>query len=187
MGGRTPTDGATAPLFFEGEFAKKEERQMSTRFFMIGWLTLALLSAGACDSDEGAASERWECDEAHADWERCHGGVIEWCHVLDGSEPHFHHSTDCHALGLECFEPESGAAFCFDPEYACTTGEFRCGEAGSAEHNTAFNCVDGHWTIDPCGTAGECHEEEDRAHCERAGHDHHHDDHHHDDHHHDDH
>ena len=82
---------------------------------------------------------------------------------------------DCQAQGYECHDDGAGDATCVDTSQSCTDGEFRC------EDNTAYNCIDGHMGIEPCGTASTCHEESDAAHCEESseecgGHGHVHDD-----------
>ena len=124
-------------------------------------------SSGAAGSSgsSGAAgsSSSWQCDADHADWEQCEDNKVQYCHIVSGMDPHFHWGMDCEAQGYECYDDGAGDATCVDMSQECTAGEFRC------EDNTAYNCIDGHLGIEPCGTAKHCHEEADAAHCEEAG------------------
>ncbi len=125
--------------------------------------------------------QTFECAEERDGWEQCLDNKVQYCHIVDGMDPHFHWGADCEALGYECVQLTESTAACLDDSSDCTVGEFKC------EDNTAYNCVDedghGHWAIEPCGTAAHCHEEEDEAHCEEeessdecGGHGHLHDD-----------
>ncbi|MBU0551432.1 hypothetical protein KJ940_08045 [Myxococcota bacterium] len=136
-------------------------------------LSLLLLPALGCEDDGSEArpdaaisAPTWSCDAEHDGWSRCEGGAAQYCHIVEGMEPHFHVGADCQQLSLDCVQLEEGRAVCADPNSACQAGEFKCGAEGSAEENTAFNCVEGRWAIQPCGTAKVCHEEADEAHCE---------------------
>ena len=134
---------------------------------------LALPLLAACESDGGGeeGTTTWECDAAHDDWELCTDGVVQWCHVLEGMEPHFHNGANCAALGLECVELTAGDAACVDMDSSCTEGDSYCGAEGTEDENTAFTCVDGHLAVEPCGTAYHCHEEDGAAVCELEGED----------------
>lgn len=132
------------------------------------------LHDGHCDCDEGYVQdpddeenciedtgESW-CMEGRENWEQCEDGVILWCHVMDGMQPHPHAGQDCAADGLECVQVSDSDAACVDMSTSCTQGEHEC----SAE-NEALNCVDGHWAVEPCGSL-RCHDEDDGAVCEEG-------------------
>jgi len=108
--------------------------------------------------------QSFECTTERNGWEQCVDNKVQYCHIVAGMDPHFHWGSDCEALGYECVELNESTAACLDESSTCIAGEFKC------ENNTAYNCVDhdgdGHWAIDPCGTAKHCHEEADEAHCE---------------------
>jgi len=141
-------------------------------------LLAALLIVPGCDEDTAADNDggtdtdtdggtdtdtSFECNEDRDGWEQCVDNKVQWCHVVEGMDPHFHWGADCEALGYECVELTESTAACLDESSSCTVGEFKC------EDNTAHNCMDhgdhGHWAIEPCGTAATCEEEADKAHC----------------------
>jgi len=129
---------------------------------------LALLALPACGGDEGGdetgGEESFECTTERDGWEQCLDNKVQYCHIVEGMDPHFHWGSDCQALGYACVELTGSQAACLDEGSTCTVGEFKC------EGNSAYTCVDheghGHWAIEPCGTAAHCHEEADEAHCE---------------------
>mgnify|MGYP001292112109 CR=1 FL=1 len=143
-------------------------------------ILLVLLSLSACggddsaadgDSDEETEGALWDgvCTEERSGWEKCDSNRIQWCHVVEGMEAHFHEGLNCEALSLTCVEhelEEDGAvsyrAFCVDESMTCGDGEFACSD------NTAQNCIDGVMALEPCGTK-HCHEEADEAVCEYPG------------------
>ncbi|MBN2798713.1 MAG: hypothetical protein JXX28_06140 [Deltaproteobacteria bacterium] len=126
-------------------------------------LALPLLLAACGDkTDTSAVEEAWTCDADHEDWERCSDGVIEWCHA-EVTPPHFHAGADCAAAGYTCAELEPGAAACVDQGSACEAGEATC------EEGVARTCVDGHFTVTPCGLSQECHVHDGHAECEDTG------------------
>lgn len=140
--------------------------------------SVAVLSCGDDDNDNKENStddgtddgtdtgETFECSEDKSGWEQCVDNKVQYCHIVDGMDPHFHWSSDCESLGFECVELSESEASCLDDTQTCTVGEFRC------EDNTAYNCIEhdgeGRWTVDPCGTASTCSAEEDsdEAYCE---------------------
>lgn len=145
-------------------------------------LFLFALALSACGADDGSAvadgdvdgdtdDGDWDgvCTGERDGWEKCENNRIQWCHVLEGMEPHFHEGQNCEALGLTCIEnthEHDGhtryEAFCVDESVTCEAGEFACVE------NTAQNCIDGVMALLPCGTK-HCHEEADEAVCEQEG------------------
>jgi len=133
------------------------------------------IGMSACDDDGGADSDAgtdsdtdtdFECSEDKDGWEQCVDNMVQYCHVVDGMDPHFHWGADCESLGLECVELSESEAACLDESSDCTVGDFHC------EENTAYNCVDhgghGHWAVDPCGTAATCEEDASEAYCNAA-------------------
>lgn len=146
-------------------------------------LGLGLWACSSEDADHDDHDELWDgvCTAAHDGFEKCENNRIQWCHVLDGTAPHFHEGLNCQALGLSCVEhahEHDGhthyQAFCVDESMTCEAGEFRC------EANRAHNCLEGAMAVSPCGTR-ECHEESGQAVCEGQD-DHGHDEDDHDDH-----
>ena len=145
-------------------------------------LMLSTLSFSACDDnniidnidgdiDGDSDNESWDgiCTNERDGWEKCDNNRIQWCHVLEGMDPHFHEGSNCEALGLTCVEhahEHDGhtdyEAFCVDESMTCEEGEFTCVD------NTARNCIDGVMALEPCGTML-CHEETDEAVCEQEG------------------
>ena len=131
---------------------------------------VALLAMPACDSgddddnDNGNNDESFECTTERDAWEQCLDNKVQYCHIVEGMDPHFHWGADCQTLGYECVQTSESQAACLDEGSTCTVCEFKC------EANSAYTCVDheghGHWAIEPCGTAATCHEEADAAHCE---------------------
>jgi surface-anchored protein len=107
-------------------------------------------------ADGGAAN--FECIEGRDGWAQCVDNKIQWCHAT--GSPHFHWGTQCAALQLECVETSDRTAVCVDPSKPCTAGTHRC------ENNTAYNCVDGKTSIEPCGTAKQCRDEASSALCD---------------------
>lgn len=152
----------------------------NTKHFQMVLLTLFLgLAAGtfSCGDDgevdetsgtdtDAESEESFECTEDRDGFEQCVDNKVEYCHVVEGMDPHFHWGADCETLGFECMELSESEAVCLDESTTCTVGEFRC------EDNTAYNCVEhgdhGHFAVEPCGTAATCHEHDDEAHCEQA-------------------
>jgi hypothetical protein len=135
------------------------------------------LHDGVCHCDNGYTNgpvnpavcrpvqeQSFECVAARDGWEQCLDNKVQYCHIVEGMEPHFHWGADCAALGYACVELSENEAACLDESTTCTAGTFKC------ENNTAYNCVTeeghSHWAIEPCGTAKHCHEEANEAHCE---------------------
>ena len=171
---------------------------LENRAARLGWLvlalTMALFAVTGCDdsssddtdaladitdqSEQAETTQTWTCDEDHDDWRGCSENKVQYCHILEGMDPHFHWLTDCESLGYSCVEEVAGEAVCVDYDQTCDAGSFSC----DADSNTAYNCVDGHLAVEPCGTSKTCHEEDDEAHCEEVddeecgGHGHLHDD-----------
>ncbi|MCK5689390.1 hypothetical protein KAI87_08975, partial [Myxococcota bacterium] len=108
---------------------------------------------------DAAVPESFECTTERDDWQQCSANKIEYCHIVDGMDPHFHWGQDCDALGFECVETTGETAVCVDSSTSCEVGEFECTD------NIAYNCIDGAFAVLPCGTANECHEEADAAEC----------------------
>lgn len=117
------------------------------------------------DSTESGTDDSFECSEDKDGFEQCVDNKVQYCHIVDGMDPHFHWGADCEELGYKCMELSKSEAACLDESTSCTVGEFKC------EENTAYNCVDhdghGHFAVEPCGTAATCHEHDDEAHCEQ--------------------
>jgi hypothetical protein len=126
-------------------------------------LPLVLLLAGCGEGGKESDAADFECTEARAGWEKCTGGKVQWCHVLEGMEPHFHWGADCAAQGLTCVAGAAHEAYCVDLEQPCAAGEARCAE------NVAYTCVDGHQAVTVCGTAATCRAQDSTAFC--VGHD----------------
>ncbi len=143
---------------------------------------LFALSLWACDGGDGDADPdgdsdgdteegTWDgvCTDERDGWEKCENNRIQWCHVLEGMDPHFHEGSNCEALGLTCVEHAREhddhthyEAFCVDESMICEAGTFACVD------NTAQNCIDGVMALEPCGTK-HCHEEAAEAVCEQEG------------------
>lgn len=131
----------------------------------MGALALGGVGGVGCgDDDSGGGETSFECTVERDGWEQCSGDEVQYCHIVEGMDPHFHWGADCGALGFECVEVSESEAVCVDPASSCTVGEHRC------EENTAYNCVDhggeGRWAVIPCGTSKTCHDEADEAVCE---------------------
>ncbi|MBN2670143.1 MAG: hypothetical protein JXX29_00635 [Deltaproteobacteria bacterium] len=135
------------------------------------------LHDGVCHCDEGYTTDpadatvcvatdaqTFDCTLERDGWEQCLDNKVQYCHIVEGMDPHFHWGADCEALGYACVQLTESEAVCVDDSSTCTAGEFKC------EANTAYNCIDedghSHWAIEPCGTAAHCHEEAAEAHCE---------------------
>jgi hypothetical protein len=120
------------------------------------------------DGDTGGTDDDFECSEDKDGWEQCVDNKVEYCHIVEGMDPHFHWGADCERLGFECVEISESEASCLDDTQTCTVGDFRCAD------NTAYNCIEyngeGRWAVEPCGTASTCTAEEggDEAYCEEA-------------------
>jgi hypothetical protein len=142
-------------------------------------IVVAILAAlGGCGKDDdseknnanpdarGAAGTSFQCSEDKNAWEQCVDDKVQYCHIVTGMEPHFHWGADCQSLGYQCLELSQQEAACLDEDSTCTVGDTKC------EDNTAYQCVDhdgqGHWTVDPCGTAATCREHDGEVHCEKA-------------------
>jgi hypothetical protein len=161
---------------------RKESKMNTNRNNKKWWLLLlsvclCLTTANGCDdgdeksetseNDTGAgAEESFECEEGRGGWEQCLDNKVQYCHIVEGMDPHFHWGADCESLGYECIELSESEAVCLDESTDCEPGEFRC------EENTVYNCVAhgdyGHFAVEPCGTAATCHEHDDEAHCEQG-------------------
>jgi hypothetical protein len=116
-------------------------------------------NTGGTGADEDVIVGEFECEDGRDGWEMCVNDEVRYCHIVEGMDPHFHGGIDCASDGLTCVVNDEHEAACVDPNTSCNEGEFKC------EDNTAYNCVDGNWAMRACGTAAECHEEEDEAHC----------------------
>ncbi len=144
--------------------------------FIFLWLMLAAIgcgddddpstSSGQDDDDDDDSDEDsppvegdFACVEDRANWEQCADDMIQWCHVIEGMDPHFHWGMDCASSGYSCVELTASQAVCVDMSSSCDEGAFKC------EDNTAYNCVDGHWGIESCGSK-ECAEESAAAICQ---------------------
>ena len=105
------------------------------------------------NTDNGTEDD-FECSEDKSGWEQCVDNKVQYCHIVDGMDPHFHWGSDCESLGFECVELSESEAACLDDTQTCTAGEFYC------EDNTAYNCIEhdgeGALAIEPCGTASTC-------------------------------
>ncbi len=149
---------------------KKEIYKQSFVLLYVLTMSAVLFSAISCDKDDDNSLEKqeqnFECTNERDGWEQCVDNKVQYCHVLEGTDPHFHWGADCDALGLECMAISESVAVCLDESTHCEAGEFKC------ENNIAYNCVahgdNGHFAVKPCGTAATCHEHEDEAHCEQA-------------------
>ena len=112
------------------------------------------------------AASDFQCTADKSGWEQCVDNKVEYCHIVEGMEPHFHWGSDCQALGFQCVELSESQAACLDPTRTCAVGQFVC------QDNTALNCVayggQEHWTLDPCGTAATCKQDATQAFCEHA-------------------
>lgn len=123
---------------------------------------LALYLAGCpASSDDDTTADTFECTEDRAGWEQCVDGAVQWCHVLEGMDPHFHWGMDCATDGYDCVEHADHEADCVDPGTTCQDGDFQC------DDNVAMNCLDSHFSIEDCGT-GECQVNAGEAECEEG-------------------
>ncbi len=113
-----------------------------------------------CIKDE--EEKAWECEDGKDGWERCTDNKVQYCHIVEGMEPHFHWGQDCQKDGYECVEVKDGEAVCVDHSTSCSEGDFHC----DGLDDTAYNCVDGHYSVIPCGTSKACHETTTEAVCE---------------------
>ncbi len=140
-------------------------------------LVIFILITGCDDSSSNDSNDKdindsdvissWECSAETNGWERCTENKIEYCHIVEGMDPHFHWSDDCESKGYKCVETAEGEAVCVDETASCSEGEFSC----DSEKNIAYNCIDGHKSIESCGTSKACHEEDAKAHCEAVAED----------------
>lgn len=132
-------------------------------FFIISVLIFSIISCGGDDNsnDEGYS---WTCQESTDGWEKCTDNKIQYCHIAEGMDPHFHWGADCESDGYKCVEIAEGDAVCVDETKTCEEGEFSCDEAT----NTAYNCVNGYKSVESCGTSKHCHEEDSAAVCEET-------------------
>ncbi len=107
----------------------------------------------------------YECTTDRDGWEQCVGNKVQYCHIVEGMEPHFHWGADCAALGYACVETSASTAACLDETSTCAAGTFKC------ENNSAYNCVMNNGSlsiaIEPCGTAATCQASESEALCEK--------------------
>lgn len=133
---------------------------MTTRRALLVFLPVLAVS---CGDDEAMPvdEETFACTEERDGWQQCVDGAVQWCHVLPDTPPHFHSGAHCERLGLTCVEHADNRASCVDESTSCSAGESRCSEA-----NEALTCLDGRFTIEPCGTARECHVHDGVAECE---------------------
>lgn len=138
----------------------KHSRAQTTACSICALAAWAFLAAACGDNrtvqasdvpDSGAESGLpWACDPSHNGWERCSEGQIEYCHVVEGMDPHFHGGLNCSDLGLTCTPLDDGAAVCVDPTTTCVASGARC------EENSALFCAQGYLAREPCGTSKEC-------------------------------
>jgi len=139
-----------------------------TFFALMGSLIAgSLVGLSACDDDGDdtgtggtgtGGTAAWDCTPDKNGWTQCTAAnQVQICH-----NDHFHTEMDCAAAGFTCHEHEQGEAICVDESSTCTDGEHQC------QDNNAYNCHDGHWGIEICGTA-DCHDHADAAHCEGGG------------------
>ena len=126
-------------------------------------LVFALVSCGGDDNSEDEGYS-WTCEDSTDGWEKCSDNKIQYCHIVEGMDPHFHWSDDCDSKGYKCVEVAEGDAICVDESAACSAGEFSC----DSDTNTAYNCVDGHKSVESCGSSKHCHEEDGAAICEET-------------------
>ncbi|MCB9644667.1 MAG: hypothetical protein H6728_16455 [Myxococcales bacterium] len=122
----------------------------------------------------GTPTEAFPCKKANNGWERCYEGKIQYCHAESDTDGHAHFGQDCAAQGLVCEVVGTNDAACVDKTKSCQGSEAKC------ESNTAYNCVNGSFALEPCGTAKTCEVESGKAHChsnveECGGHGHIHD------------
>lgn len=142
------------------------------------YIFIIFMFAAGCDDNSSNSSNDneindsdalalWECSEETNGWERCSENKIEYCHIVEGMDPHFHWSDDCESKGYKCVEIEDGDALCVDETLTCSDGEFSC----DSSTNIAYNCIDGYKSVESCGTAKVCSEGEEKAFCEAVSED----------------
>jgi hypothetical protein len=142
---------------------------MTKRPLSIAVVVLAGALTGCGDgasSQNDAGPTNFECTTERDGWQQCVDNKVQYCHIVSGMDPHFHWGADCQSLGFTCIEASQNVAGCLDQASICTVGASKC------EDNTAYNCLDhdgqGHWAIEPCGTAATCKQEGTKALCDHA-------------------
>ena len=120
------------------------------------WLVFIALvfSAFSCASDPNEGY-KFLCTKERNGWQLCNQNRVRYCHI-----DHFHTGQNCETLGFECLEVGDDVAVCIDKTKTCQGSESKC------ENNTAYNCYDGNFSVEPCGTAKDCKTANDKAFCE---------------------
>lgn len=106
-------------------------------------------------------SSEFLCGKAEDGWLQCKDNKVRRCHATTDEDAHFHWGSDCAALNLKCVTFGERKAACIDESTSCQSAEFKC------ENNTAFNCVNGNWAMERCGTAKTCEKEAAQASCRK--------------------
>jgi uncharacterized protein YceK len=125
------------------------------------FLAVVVVGCGTVEKTSTSTQGFGECKVGRENWKQCKDGKVQWCHVLDKSDAHFHWSHECDLQGLSCVNIDNkGKAACVDETKSCTAADEKC------DNNTAYFCVNGKLGQEPCGTAKVCHHEKGKApHC----------------------
>ena len=110
-------------------------------------------------------TDSFECAADKDGWEQCVDNKVQYCHIVEGMDPHFHWGADCATLGYACVETSASVAVCLDESSTCTADAFKC------ENNSAYTCVTHNgalsFAIEPCGTSATCQTNGATAYCEK--------------------
>lgn len=125
------------------------------RWFPVLLVSFALtaLSVG-CGGNTDNNSNAFTCEPSKDGWQICKDNKVQYCHT-----DHMHWGADCQAQGLTCVTHGENKASCVDESTSCDAGASKC------EANAAYNCVNGKWAVEKCGTAKECEAHDNEAHC----------------------
>lgn len=125
------------------------------RKFVLWFVFSALLfSYFACTTPDPDAQYKFVCERAKNGWQLCNQNRVRYCHI-----DHFHTGQNCAQQNLECVETGEKTAVCLDKSKSCKGSEFKC------DKNIAYNCIEGSFSVEPCGTAKTCETVDGKATC----------------------
>ncbi|MCK6511387.1 hypothetical protein L6R29_15630 [Myxococcota bacterium] len=128
---------------------------MVKRGIALWGLAVLVVATLRCD---GQNSE-FACGLNQNGWQRCVDNKIRYCHATTEEDGHFHWGQKCVDQGLLCEIVGERKAACIDKTKACQANEAKC------ENNTVYTCINGFFSVTPCGTAKTCTVEGGSAQC----------------------
>lgn len=125
---------------------------------VIALATTSTLVIGCGGTD--TSTQSFKCEKNSSGHEYCKDNKVRYCHATTDTDGHFHWGADCEGQNLKCVAGvEANKMACVDTSTTCEAGASKC------ESNTAYNCVNGSWGMNRCGTAKECKMESGKALC----------------------